>query len=741
MTLAGLHRELRESPAADRAVIVRTKILPDRLADADAAVVPELQGVLGPTGGSVVRVLQSSPYADAAADPATVDELAVFAAYEGIEDHARLVDGAWPVAGATPVEVGDLAARGRPAGRRPRATCCASARGSTPTRVVDVRVSGTWAADPADEWWMADPLALAGAESSGSFTTRGPLVVAAEDLVTGPLAEPLNAEWRAIPRVDGFTPESIAAVEALATGIDGRINAALPFSNQAQVLTRLPTILATVDRSVLVTQAGILLLLIQFGVLAGYAVILVAALLLERRRTETALLRARGGGFGHLVSMALGEALLVTVPAVLAAPWAAALLVQAVRLNPALEGVGLETPLPGWSTFAVALIGGALAILALTIPTLLSGAPIAGVRAAVGRQVGRTLPQRLGLDLALVVLAVIALVQLRLYGAPITRTARGALGVDPLLVAAPAIGLLAGAVLAVRFVPRLAELAERLLVRGRRLVPALAGRQVARRPLRYTRAALLLILAAALGTFASAHAATWTRSQGDQASYAAGADVRLTPDSQGAVPPWGIGEALRAVPGVTAATPVEDGSIQLGTTLRDGALLGIDGAAMADIVRVRDDDQGEETLDALRALGATRGRGARDPDPRGHAQDLAGRGLGVRADRGLPAVPRRRDRASASRSSSSTPTAGSRGCRAAPGRSARRACASSPRSPVPMAPGWRCRHRSSASSSTSRRAATSRSRSRGPWTSGRWRRARTTMAMRGRRSRSRAAGP
>ena len=224
------------------------------------------------------------------------------------------------------------------------------------------------------------------------------------------------------------------------------------------------------------TQAGILLLLVQFGVLAGYAVILVAALLLERRRTETALLRARGGGFGHLVSMALGEALLVTVPAVLAAPWAAALLVQAVRLNPALEGVGLETPLPGWSTFAVAIIGGVLAILALTIPTLLSGAPIAGVRAAVGRQVGRTLPQRLGLDLALVVLAVIALVQLRLYGAPITRTARGALGVDPLLVAAPAIGLLAGAVLAVRFVPRLAELAERAPR------PRPAARAGARRP-------------------------------------------------------------------------------------------------------------------------------------------------------------------------------------------------------------------------------------------------------------------
>ena len=639
---------------------------------------PELQDVLGPTGGSIVRVLQSSPYADAAADPATVDELATFAAYEGIEDHARLVDGAWPVAGATPVDV---------AISQPAAALLGVATGDVlrfrsrldTSRLVDVRVSGTWAADPADEWWMADPLALAGAVSSGSFTTRGPLVVAAQDLVTGPLTEPLNAEWRAIPRVDGFTPESIAAVEALATGIDGRINAALPFSNQAQVLTRLPEILATVDRSVLVTQAGILLLLIQFGVLAGYAVILVAALLLERRRTETALLRARGGGFGHLVSMAFGEALLVTVPAVIAAPWAAALLVQAVRLNPALEGVGLETPLPGWSTFAVALVGGALAILALTIPTLLSGAPIAGVRAAVGRQVGRTLPQRLGLDLALVVLAVIALIQLRLYGAPITRTARGALGVDPLLVAAPAIGLLAGAVLAVRFVPRLAELAERLLVRGRRLVPALAGRQVARRPLRYTRAALLLILAAALGTFASAHAATWTRSQGDQASYAAGADVRLTPDCPG------HGSALgdrRRAPGGAGGHGGDTGRGRLDPARARRSATGRCWAstvprwrtscASGTMPRARR----RSTRCARSGPPGARHRGSRSP--RARAGSRSSRTRRSSRSRATCRSPTTR-RASASRSSSSTPTAGSRGCRAPPGRSTPTACASSPR--------------------------------------------------------------
>ena len=507
--------------------------------------------VVAPTGGTIAHVLRSSPYADADADPATVTDLLRFAAYEDIESHATLVDGAWAAPGGSPVEatLSEGAAAGLGVGTGDTLRLVSRLNAGL---VTDVRVSGTWRADPADPFWLGEPLALTGIEGSGQFTVRGPLVVAEDDLRTGPLAEPLDAEWRAVPAVAGFTPDVLEEMSTLATEARGRINADLPPSNQAQVATELPSILASVDRSVLVTQAGILLLLIQFGVLAGYAVILVAALLMERRRTETALLRARGAGFRHLLTMTAGEALLITVPAVIAAPWLAMLFVAAVGRNPALASVGLEAPLPGPATFGVAVVGGLLALVALTLPTIATTISIAGVRASVGRQVGRTLPQRLGLDLALVALAALALVQLRLYGAPITRNARGTLGVDPLLVAAPAIGLLGGALLAIRVLPRLAELAERFLARDRRLVPSLGARQLARRPLRYTRVALLLILAAALGTFASAHAATWTRSQVDQAAYAAGANVRVVTGQRSNVEPWAMGPALRRLPGVIA---------------------------------------------------------------------------------------------------------------------------------------------------------------------------------------------
>ena len=85
-----------------------------------------------------------------------------------------------------------------------------------------------------------------------------------------------------------------------------------------------------------------------------------------------------------------------------------------------------------------------------------------------------------------------------------------------------------------------------MLVRRRGLVSPLGARQLARRPLRYTRSALLLMLAVALGTFAFAHAATWTRSQADQATYQAAADARVVLSDYQELPAWALGPAYRA---------------------------------------------------------------------------------------------------------------------------------------------------------------------------------------------------
>ena len=204
---------------------------------------------------------------------------------------------------------------------------------------------------------------------------------------------------------------------------------------------------------------------------------------------------------------------------------------------------------------------------------------------------------RLGLDVALLIVSAIALWQLRLYGAPLTKTVQGSLGFDPLLVAAPAIGLLAGGILALRVLPILAAAFERAVTRGRAIVATLGSRQLARRPLRYTRTALLLMLALSLGVFALSYSATWSDSQQDQAAYQAGADVRATV-ARGATTTPMLHADYASVPGVEAAMPVE--RIKSGVTLAKGNvdLLALDADSASSIVPFRP-DEASQSLDQL----------------------------------------------------------------------------------------------------------------------------------------------
>ena len=290
----------------------------------------------------------------------------------------------------------------------------------------------------------------------------------------------------------------------------------------------LPEILAAAERSLLVSRTGVLLLTVQLVALAAYAVLLSASLLVEHRRVETAMLRSRGAGRARIVGLALIEGLLLTVPAALAAPWLAAAALRAFNLGGPLADIGLTIePEVTTDAYLAAAAAAAVCLVALTVPPFLTTRSFAAVHGKVARGETAGIGQRLGLDLALVAVAAIGLWQLRHYGAPLTRSVQGTLGLDPLLIATPAIGLLAGAIVALRIVPLLAQLAERVAAGGRGLVPSLGSRQLARRPLRYTRAALLLMLAMAMGVFAVSYTWTWAASQRDQATFQIGADLRV----------------------------------------------------------------------------------------------------------------------------------------------------------------------------------------------------------------------
>ena len=600
----GLHRALLAAPPASRAIEVTMATDPAAIESLDAAVRGELQRAMTPAGGDVLRVIRTDSYAAADVDPATVTDLLQLESLEGIEAGAALVEGAWPTAGATPIQatLSDLAAGqiGAAVGDR-----LALVNRRDPTRRVDVEIVGIWRADAANALFLGDPLETTGSVAAGSFTTRGPIVVREADLVAA-LGTRVDVEWRAIPAIAALRVDGVPALREGLAEIGARLRAAVPTTVNPRVTTALPDLLDGVARSVLVTRGGILLLTIQFAVLAGYAVVLVAGMLVERRRSEIALIRSRGAGGAHLVVMAVIEAVMLAVPAAVVAPFLALGVVAVLGMVGPTAGVGLTDGASiGTTAIVVSGLAALASVIALTLPTLLVAASPAGARASSGRSARTTVAQRLGLDLAFVAVAAVALWQLRLYGAPLTRNARGTLGLDPLLVAAPAIGLVGGAVLALRIVPRVAELGERLLIRGRGLVGALGGRQLARRPLRYTRAALLLMLASGLGTLAAAHAATWSRSQADQAAFQAMADVRVVSTDYPTMPAWAAGPAYRSIGGVTKATPVIEAPFDIGHTIRNGTFVGLDPAAAAAVATPPAERSGRPTAaDILAPLSA-----------------------------------------------------------------------------------------------------------------------------------------
>lgn len=582
----GLHRALLAAPPQGRAMEVSLSTEPGQIDGLDRTIRPEMERAMEATGGDVLRVVRSGSFADPAIPVDDVTALTLFESFDGIERRTTLAAGAWPQAGREPIEatVSDAAAGelGLAVGDR---LDLVSRLDTGLTRTVVI--SGIWTVEPGDALFLGDELVTRGTTTGGTYTTRGPLVISEADLLAlGGGRTRVEVSWRGLPAIPNLRVDGVDALRNGANDLAARLRGSVPATTSPRVSTGLPALLDDVGRSVLVSRSGVILLTIQFAVLAGYAVVLVAGMLVERRRSEIALMRSRGASSLHLVAMAVIEATVLALPATALAPFLAVGVVALLGAVGPTAGLGLtDSASIGESAIIVAALAGLACVVALTLPTLTVAANPAGARAAQGRQARTTLAQRLGLDLAFVAVAGVALWQLRLYGAPLTRNAQGALGLDPLLVAAPAIGLVGGAVLALRVVPRVAELGERLLVRGRGLVGSLGGRQLARRPLRYTRAALLLMLAAALGTLAAAHAATWTRSQSDQATFRAAADVRAFASDYSALPTWAAGPRYRAIEGVTAATPLSVSSFDVGRTIRDGTLAAIDPAALAAVAR------------------------------------------------------------------------------------------------------------------------------------------------------------
>lgn len=596
---AALRHALKDARnAADTALVVKADVPEDRRTAADAAVRKVARQTFDGLPVTVRTFLRSGPYAlprslqpesRRSGDP----DLTHFAALD--RGRVRVVEGRLPRAADGLVEVALPQTAARALRLAPGARFLLTDRLRGPS--VRVTVTGVYRPVRADDpYWLLDDLHGRGINKL-DFTTYGPLLADPGVLTDGTVSAG-SAGWLA--SADFATVTSARTDTLRETALAG--NAALrkepSLSGATTASTSLPEVLDRTDRSLLLSRSTLLIVALQLVLLAGCALLLVAGLLSSERSGESRLLLARGASRGRIASLAALEALLLALPALLCAPLLARPLTRLLAGRGPLARIGLRLEVPWDGRPGVWLVASGIALgcaLAVTLPALTSSF----ARGRAGALPGTV---RAGADVGLLAVAGVAYFQLsRQTSGAVNDDSSGVLGVDPLLVAAPALALLAGTVLTLRLLPPLARLAERRAAGGRGLSAALAGWQIARRPMRGAGPVLLLVLAVALGMLAIGQSASWNRSQSDQADFRAGVAVRVLASGDGGI---GRTEQFAAVPGVRRTAPAARSELPLSGG-RVATVLALDTSRAS--MLIRSDLHSGPFLQGLGPNGATEG--------------------------------------------------------------------------------------------------------------------------------------
>jgi FtsX-like permease family protein len=409
-----------------------------------------------------------------------------------------------------------------------------------------MRISGVYAVrNPASRYWGLDTLPVSGVSTQPGFANYGPVIVAAAALAPrGPLAVGA-ASWVALPdpaRIQAGQLDQLASrIRQAGAHLRGSVRL-----GGLQQTSGLPALLTGLSRSLAVARSMLAISALQLLLLAAAALALATRLLTGHREDENALLSARGAARWQLARITIAETVLLAAVAAAAGALAGTALAALLVRAGALRSAGLQlTGIPASAWLAAGLV--LVLCLAIALWPALRPPPIRRGRQATVAGIIRS-----GADIALVVLALLAVHELRAYSA-VTHLSGGGLGIDPVLAIAPALALAAVSLILLRLLPVAARLLERLVARSRHLGAALASWEISRRAVRQSGPVLLALLAVATGTLALAQFSSWRQSARDQAAFTAGADVRADTTATDTLARSGI---ISHLPGVTAAMPV-----------------------------------------------------------------------------------------------------------------------------------------------------------------------------------------
>lgn len=449
-------------------------------------------------------------------------------------------------------------------------------------RVKIVTISGVFrATDPADPAWRLAPWLLRPVPGlDGVGTTRLGGLLSAESLPDARLAVDQDEMDRGVyfdPDPAKLSSATAGRITALLVKLQATSSAYTAHDTSLQWQTQLDNVLRTAQMRVnaATAQAAVLLA----GVLTGTILVLLLAAALLARRRSPALIGARQRGAG-LPALALE--LLIESAALALGPATVGLL--AARL--VTPGIAWWWALP--VVVAAALAGPAYGVVVAARATRDKRVP---ANRTARRRIRRTaLLRRAAVEGAVLVAAALAVIALRQRGIlpPSAGPTAGAL--DPftgqestsaLAASAPALGVIAGALVLLRLLPPALRLVLRRALRSHRPLAVFGAAQAAAGSSR-TLPVLVMTAATGLATFALALGATAGRGLEDASWRTVGADVRVDVAPSAGVDLAALAAKVAAAPGVdhVATAQITEGARIANTSkLVTARLVVVDAAA------------------------------------------------------------------------------------------------------------------------------------------------------------------
>lgn len=373
--------------------------------------------------------------------------------------------------------------------------------------------------------------------------------------------------------------------------------------------TSLDELLVDYEKRLFFSKLPMFVLLVLVAVVVLYYIITLSGLLIERQKGEIALLRSRGAGFWHLISIFTVEGLTISGLSIVLGPLMAAGAIKLAGSTPIfaelLGGTGLDVKLSG-TAYALGAVGGLFSFCALMIPAIqASRMSVTAYRRESARPSGLPFFQKYYIDVLLLILLVVLFRQLTEQGSLFASQAFGKTTANYLLLAVPAITLLGFALVLLRLFPVALNLASRILSKILPVGPTLGLWQMARNPAYYARLSLLLILTAGLGIFAASFGGTLDRSFKERVLYSTGSEIRIdgiSSDASGYTKPFQ--SSYEEIDGVASASSVYRGRAYDYTDLTSDKIqiLGINPSTFADVGWFRDDFFDVSKTDMLSSL-------------------------------------------------------------------------------------------------------------------------------------------